>query len=1394
MTITPIVAHFKPAKLRWRFISRPGVHLNLTLARREYSPTRSCSALLPRRGFVLFFLPIVLGGLLAVIYSLVFISQPVGATHGFGGTTHPHDLTSPTSCGADIWTDIQVDPEKPFDTTQTIFWTEGELQDMTLNVIDPITGLTTQVTKQVLQPVSKSKVVTATYGTYSMNSGEMQTLLRKTKTDINSYLTTQPETEELPLFFNAAGAKSIARKDVNGWTVSNLPVGSTGSYFTQNTYSVSVDLQGGSSGRVFGGYTGGSLGSGNGSYSGTSAINYDWDYDNGNGAGATTGSINTFIWNLEWILDVTERTRIFYYTDVVIPNLDPLDPNSGTETSQLTSATITSGHFGWLWGRWQTCTRNLIVELPVCSVFNILSSDQETFDSLAEGGTNLQTIDVYPVGPGSRSGLRYENYSNTFGLSVGGSYTYSRASPYDSGEDPVLAGRSGTSSSAEGANWTHWVTSPITGNWEIGAPSNAGRISNVTEPTTSRINFPGHYTVTWVPSWSSNAASIGWAGSEVSSNQCRGDTTTGTLLGGFTVDVWVYADPPTCAIDPYLFEVNEPIVPRIILTNSNQAPMWVDRADLTISRPGFTRTDSATTYVGQAVPAGGNLPIEPTVPPINFSGNFTLTWTLQTNMGVETWTTLGTPRPPQRSWFADPEERIVDSSANACQAAGSRVIYRPFIKVFYGGLAAGGQFGSSHLYSACGKDFDGALGGSRTVSAFVAGHTEGSGPSDARGSSAEYTLQAFSAIGGFYSASQRASPPAAFKGLTLANNGGGIFGGDWNQKTCIANYWREVERLDKTVKPSPLTLDIKAELGSNERRRYEKLSAGEKLELTASAPLDDLKATLYVEGDVYIKEDIVNNGGHWHDPSEIGYLSIIVKGNIYIDPAVEQIDALLVAYPKLDSANNVVDGRIYTCWYAGIDASATHFNTCNKQLVVNGALIAEKVLFGRVFASVQQEALPTLASVVTTTNNNIGNILGADRNRLCQIALSTYPADTDIERLLWPYNKYSIQRYSGGLYPFTYYFKDYDSSLDTCDEVGYLLETNVLRGTDDGCGAGRFCWGNRGPAIYSGSNVSPNNYLHNTGYPMSPSKYSSNGTVTRGRFAMWLARALNGGADPAAPPVGTPSPFTDVDETQDWWPHVYYLANHPNIDLGHLSWPYGPEWTLPFELPPWTNPQGTFTYSPSQFRHRGFASSPTEFHPNSDTTAGWAGIITAKAFAIPADPNLDPFNASPPYYLDISRIKNLNGQSTYIVVYLNGIVFVTQNLLTFFPDRNDPIHYLYTPEVVEAFRQSYGLYTRDTTCYQGWQFCDFRINATRKSTLAQILASAMAYSGIRSSGSPPPPILLGGSTPAAQYVRTTKAAEVINLLPEYFIGKPELPLFADQVYKTDSFLNKPSNF
>ena len=77
-----------------------------------------------------------------------------------------------------------------------------------------------------------------------------------------------------------------------------------------------------------------------------------------------------------------------------------------------------------------------------------------------------------------------------------------------------------------------------------------------------------------------------------------------------------------------------------------------------------------------------------------------------------------------------------------------------------------------------------------------------------------------------------------------------------------------------------------------------------------------------------------------------------------------------MAYPKL-SGGNVGGGVVRTCYYDGDPGG--HFDACNSQLTVNGAIVAEKILFGRVYGSLKQD--PILADSDTTNAAEIINLL-----------------------------------------------------------------------------------------------------------------------------------------------------------------------------------------------------------------------------------------------------------------------------------------------------------------------------------------------------------------------------------------------------------------------------------
>ena len=1191
LAIRLITAHFKFAKLSRQFLSRSGVHLKLTPARRGCSSTQPGFALLPRRESV----PLLLS--LAALISFLSIAYitlaeatpaeaaapPIQTCSGISSyVTGPTSLTPPPV----LATFTQTTPRsQTVVLSRTIPIPNPAYPDPNdPDVPEFIDGVETQE-KSIYVPFvsAANSTSTAVFGAVAVPAPSPG------PPDTSSNLTTQTTYMRPNVGGSGGGPTTTIDPDHNSNFAGRPGTGTTGPPFNlpetygggAASYSVSVSI---------------------GSFSGTrksdgaNTISSPANY-------YSKGTIEAWRYSANWGATVSASESYYFTNFIVIPDMS-WDGGPGYIVSYRDSVNLISSASGG--GTVSGCTRTLVVEPPTCTAKlrshpdNALTSwaisgapyATETFDPNVEHGGGGQTISVFPVGPNnSRSAFMLRNVNNLFELGTSGSsYSYSGASPYGSGRSPSASGQGRL---------------PVASDGTLGSYLNGADWSSVTSSTLetdNSINFPGKYRVTWTPSWSSRGSSAGWNGSELSGSVCRykgppyangsgtADPTEGpqsrpsdgSVVSSLTLNVHVFADPPTCTVDNFLFEVNEPIVPKVTLSNPNNAPMWVDVADSNISRLGFSQTD-VSGFAGQEVPANGDLVIDPTVPSINHSGEFVLNWKIQTNMGNETWTTLGTPKPPQRSWFEDPEERIVDSAANACEVTISKVVYRPFIKVFYGSLAAGGRFGDKASYDACGENFDHVVGedsGLSVNNSFVAGHTEGSGPSDARGSSVEYALQANNIIGGFYSASQRSSDPQPLKGLTFANND--IFhayGGSFGRQACIANYWREVEKIDPTAKPLPplpLELDLATELNANERRRYE--LPGETLKLKASANLSDLKATLYVEGDVLITEDIVNNTGRrWYDPSEIGYLSIIVQGNIDIAPSVERIDALLVAYPEVDSGGNVVNGRIRTCWDPVLaDPTSprnTHFHTCDKQLVINGALIAEKVLFGRVHASVRQEELPLQPPLPPLPPlTGVYSRVSADP---CQTAKNTYP-------LAYPSgfpNSYTHPHY------YRYYKKVYMGS-----PVDSVHSSNSVHSG----------------SIQAYANGWPDPYFFNHGNPLSPQSICPNigellemnvlrpgesfNTISRGQMAIFLARALNNGQDPAAPPVGTPSPFTDVDASQVWWPHVVWLANHLNVGPTVLGYDGGTSYP---------------------------AAPPTSFSPNNNATRLWTAVLVSEVYNAP---------------------------------------------------------------------------------------------------------------------------------------------------------------------------------
>jgi hypothetical protein len=193
-------------------------------------------------------------------------------------------------------------------------------------------------------------------------------------------------------------------------------------------------------------------------------------------------------------------------------------------------------------------------------------------------------------------------------------------------------------------------------------------------------------------------------------------------------------------------------------------------------------------------------------------------------------------------------------------------------------------------------------------------------------------------------------------GLTGGNIGGNL-GGQFIDAHCAPDYFRETS---STISPSfitagggilnpdslPLTPDGFGQF-------YYKNPIGTPVKiggtLSNSVAYPRKRVTVYVNGDVLITNNITY--GPWNfdlanKTNNSPYLTIIAKGNIYVNFGVSRMDGVYIAQPLDDPG--VTRGTFYTCSINGAVPNRTQVKTnCRNSLSVNGAVIAQHVYFLR---------------------------------------------------------------------------------------------------------------------------------------------------------------------------------------------------------------------------------------------------------------------------------------------------------------------------------------------------------------------------------------------------------------------------------------------------------------
>lgn len=132
---------------------------------------------------------------------------------------------------------------------------------------------------------------------------------------------------------------------------------------------------------------------------------------------------------------------------------------------------------------------------------------------------------------------------------------------------------------------------------------------------------------------------------------------------------------------------------------------------------------------------------------------------------------------------------------------------------------------------------------------------------------------------------------------------------------------------------------------------------------TVNNDADGKKLTYFIDGDLYIRGDIDYPS---YTEAQVPKLAIVVKGNIFVDPGVRNLDGWYIAQP--DGGN---EGAFWTC-HDGNPSNAQPVDTwvrsnCDNPLMVNGAVTARQVNLLRVNSQAGRTIPSTPAETFTYT-------------------------------------------------------------------------------------------------------------------------------------------------------------------------------------------------------------------------------------------------------------------------------------------------------------------------------------------------------------------------------------------------------------------------------------------
>lgn len=419
--------------------------------------------------------------------------------------------------------------------------------------------------------------------------------------------------------------------------------------------------------------------------------------------------------------------------------------------------------------------------------------------------------------------------------------------------------------------------------------------------------------------------------------------------------------PPTCTVQHQDIVVGIAFTTTVSVQNTNPyAPIDILDSGTTVNLSNGTSANATGTVQNWnsgiiTIPADSQGSFVNRVPPeliFMTAGDHRVNWRINSEAGFAT---------------GDCDLGLTDENISAYT--------RPYVRFYGNDVFAGGEYGETCTVSG-------------DANARGYGLFSGS-PSHAtyRGAASELVVFAIGEINGVLPGAQATNRPSlgslSFSNTSLAN--GLVFGGSYGSPMCVDDYWAEMPQ--DTATPSIDHVNPTTGLGVvdlNDLANDSYYYSGSLQIVTSSLIPQGTRITLYVEGDVWIGDNtftgngnrsIAYDAGPWADTSRIPIIRIISLGNIYVDNNINQLDGLYVAIPE---PSDVTSGQIHTCALSESteDLRTGSLNTsqvasnCNRQLVVNGAFVAQRVELLRLFGNIGFAQL----GAEPATSNNIAEV------------------------------------------------------------------------------------------------------------------------------------------------------------------------------------------------------------------------------------------------------------------------------------------------------------------------------------------------------------------------------------------------------------------------------------